>query len=592
MTGSPQKAIQETTPPLIRRGKALVVDDDITNRFVLSEFLSIAGYETIEAENGKQAIERYIEQQPDIIFMDVMMPVMDGLESSRQIKAMANGEFVPIIFLTAMTDSDTITRCTEAGGDDFLSKPINIIQLQAKIHSMERIRNVHREIAALHNEIYHEQQIAEHIFTYVITRGNTNIEHIHTLQRPAELFSGDILLTDFSPSRDLHILLADFTGHGLSAALGALPVSEVFHAMSAKGYRIDEILSSINKKLSQLLPTNMFMAVQYVCISHNLEYISVCNCGMPDILLLDRKRKTIKTRIPSRGIPLGIDSEFDFSNIFENRDIEYGDKILLSSDGVIEATNTRGEQFGEQRFEQVLLSAIRKDNTHPYFDDVVHAFDSFCQGSRQMDDISLVEIPCISENIPSWNTQRAMHAIKNKEKSIKDSSKKVDDITDTSSEINLLFNGYCLKNVDPVPLLINHINQLSNTDVPHQDLFVILSELYTNSLDHGILNLDSSLKSNAEGFEKYFSEREQRLNTIDKARIRIIVQMQFHGTGGLFKIIIEDSGSGFNHEYFTSLENKGNALSGRGIYLVKQLCTSLTYFGPGNKAEAVYQWSK
>ncbi len=576
-----QEATQVTSKPLTQRGKALVVDDDITNRFVLSEFLSTSGYEVIEAENGKQAIERYIEEPPDIIFMDVMMPVMDGLESSKQIKSMANMEFVPIIFLTAMTDSDTITRCTDAGGDDFLSKPINIVQLQAKIHSMERIRDIHREIAALHKEIYHEQQIAEHIFTYVITRGNAKLEYIYTLLRPAGLFSGDMLLIDFTPSRDIHILLADFTGHGLSAALGALPVSEVFHAMSAKGYGLDEILSNINKKLYQLLPTNMFMAAQYIIVSHNLEYITVCNCGMPNVLLLDRQANTIKERIPSRGMPLGIDPDFDFSKIREHCDITPGDRLILSSDGIIEATNNQGEQFGENRFEQTLLKLQGKENDS-YFQDLENIFDSFCQGGLHTDDISLVEIPCIAENIPLWNKQQTLET---------GASEKAATLADVSSEINLLFNGYCLKNVDPVPLVINHINQLANTDVPHQDLFVILSELYTNALDHGVLKLDSSLKSSANGFEKYFSERKNRLNKLIEGHIRLTLQIRLHDTGGQFNIVFEDSGSGFNYRDFIGGKTYGSSFSGRGIYLVRQLCTSLIYFEPGNRVEAVYQWS-
>ncbi len=582
---------EESSAPSIRRGKALVVDDDITNRFVLSEFLRASGYEIIEAENGKQAIECYIEKHPDIIFMDVMMPVMDGLESSRQIKSIANRDFVPIIFLTAMTDGDTITRCTEAGGDDFLSKPINIIQLQAKIHSMERIRDVHREIASLHNEIYHEQQIAEHIFTYVITRGNADIEHIYTLLRPAELFSGDMLLTDFTPSRDIHVLLADFTGHGLSAALGALPVSEVFHAMSAKGYGIDEILNSINKKLHQLLPTNMFMAAQYISISHNLEYITVCNCGMPNILILDGQGETIKARLPSQGIPLGIDPDFDFLKIREHCDITEGDRVILSSDGILEATNIRGEQFGEQRFEQTLLAAKSKDNCSSYLNDIVKMFDTFCQGSLQTDDVSLVEIPCIRENIPNRIVREALHADRNRQHDEIHTTEIIDDISDNLSEISLLFNGYCLKNVDPVPLVINHINQLANTDIPHQDMFVILSELYTNALDHGVLNLDSALKSSANGFEKYFTERQERLNALDKGQIRLTLRIRFHETGGQFNIVFEDSGPGFNYRNFFGGKTYGSSFSGRGIYLVRQLCQSVTYFEPGNRVEAIYQWN-
>ncbi len=590
MTGFQQKIIAESSQPSNPRGKALVVDDDITNRFVLKGFLCKAGFEVVEAENGRQAIDYYTEEQPDIIFMDIMMPVMDGLEASRQIKSMNNREFIPIIFLTAMTDSDTITHCIEAGGDDFLTKPVDMVQLQAKIRSMERIRDFHREITELNQKIYHEQKVAEHIFTDVVAKGNANIEHIHALLRPAELFSGDMLLTAFTPSRDIHILLADFTGHGLSAALGALPASEVFHAMTTKGYGIDEILNSINKKIGKLLPTNMFMAAQYVNISNDLEYITVCNCGMPDILLLDSDRSTIKERISSQGMPLGIIPDFDFSTICEHHNITYGDRIILSSDGLLEATNIRGEEFGKRRFEQALLTTQQCDNTGTCFDDVVHMFDEFCHDSPQADDISLVEIPCVPENLPPWDMQTILDFYEEKLELL-NSSAVTEAPTNNLSEMSLLFNAYSMKNIDPVPLMINHINQLTSTNIPHQSLFVILSELYINALDHGILGLDSELKSSAEGFEKYFSAREQRLHALDKGCIRITLQIQFYETGGLANIIFEDSGPGFNYDEYSDSQTDESSLSGRGIYLVRQLCTSVTYFEPGNQVKAVYQWN-
>ncbi|VAX11644.1 Serine phosphatase RsbU, regulator of sigma subunit [hydrothermal vent metagenome] len=575
--------------PKNSRGCALVVDDDITNRLVLASFLKKEGFDIIEAENGKLALELYSEHKPDIIFMDIMMPVMDGLESTKHIRAIDNNDFVPIIFVTAMTDSDTITHCIDAGGDDFLTKPINHINLQAKIHSMERIRDMHRSITELNKKAYHEQKVAEHIFTDVVGKLNVKIEQIHTLIRPLELFSGDMLLTAFTPSRDIHILLADFTGHGLSAAIGALPVSETFHAMTAKGYDIDEILKNINIKLKKLLPTNMFMTAQYVSINHKLNYITACNCAMPDILVLDKSANRLKEKIISRGMPLGIDAEFDFSKIVEYFKITNGDRIFLSSDGIIESTNTKGEEFGEQGFKNALLSARSTNNTQSFFDDVVKKFDAFCKDSPPSDDISLVEILCVPENIPPWDM---LSLLSSDESDFSEGASPLDNkvIDHNSTEISINLNSNNLKNTDPVPLVINNIIQLSASDIPKQSLFIILTELYINALDHGILDLDSKLKSSATGFEKYFSEREKRLNNLNSGYVRMSFQIQNYASGGEFSLIFEDSGNGFNFEEYNNRTTDENAFSGRGISLIKQLCKSITYYTPGNKVEVIFQW--
>ena len=92
-------------------GKALIVDDEKTNRLILKSLLSKQGYQTIEAVNGQEAIDLFNQENPSIIFMDVMMPVLDGYEATRQIKAASANRFVPVIFLTAMSDEEALAQC-------------------------------------------------------------------------------------------------------------------------------------------------------------------------------------------------------------------------------------------------------------------------------------------------------------------------------------------------------------------------------------------------------------------------------------------------------------------------------------------------
>jgi len=230
---------------------------------------------------------------------------------------------------------------------------------------------------------------------------------------------------------------------------------------------------------------------------------------------------------------------------------------------------------GQDRFEQALLNRQGKDSSASNFNSLINTFDAFCHGSSQTDDISLVEIPCIPENLPPWD----MHAILQFYDEKLDgliSAAPVEDLENNTSEINLLFNAQNLKQIDPVPLAINYINQLTTIDIPQQSLFMILTELYVNALDHGVLGLDSTLKSNADGFEQYFNEREQRLNTLNEGHIHITVRMQFHETGGQINLLFEDSGLGFDYENYEAGKADESALSGRGISLIKQLTSGIS----------------
>ena len=119
--------------------KILVVDDTAENRDLIGLYMKRMGHETIYAENGQEGVEAYAREKPDIILMDVMMPVLDGYEATRMIRELCGTNWVPIIFLSANVEVDDQIEGIEAGGDDYLPKPINLGLLNAKFGAMQRI---------------------------------------------------------------------------------------------------------------------------------------------------------------------------------------------------------------------------------------------------------------------------------------------------------------------------------------------------------------------------------------------------------------------------------------------------------------------
>jgi CheY-like chemotaxis protein len=386
----------------VGKGLALVVDDVAINRKILEALLKIEGYQTVSAEDGAQAVQLYSEQQPDIVFMDVMMPVMDGYEATTRIKAMAGTHFVPVIFLTALSDGDALVKCVEAGGDDFLSKPYKQEILRAKIKAMERIRDLSRKVAEQHlkienhhRQLLNEQIIAEQIYNRAITADNVATKHICSLLRAVSIFSGDMLLSAYRPDGALHVLLGDFTGHGLAAAVGVLPTAEVFRAMTAKGFPAPEIMAAINSKLNRLLPTGMFMTACFVAMDKDMQNVTIWNAGMPEVLILGRRNldepnSVVKHRVASSYLALGILQDTDKELAPASLTIHSGDSILLCSDGVTEAVNSAGDGFGVARYEQAAQHGFKA---------VVTALEDFCGAQSYNDDVSLVEIHCTPELI-------------------------------------------------------------------------------------------------------------------------------------------------------------------------------------------------
>ena len=563
------------------RGKALVADDERTNRMMIGAILKQVGYEIIQAENGSEAVELFKTESPDMVLMDVMMPVMNGYDAVNEIKSIPTDTFTPVIFLTGITGEQDLAKCIEVGGDDFLTKPISNTLLKAKIQSMERFSQLHREVNMLYARTQQDQCLAEEVFASAVVSENVALHSINTLLKPAELFSGDVLLTAYSPSGDLNVLMGDFTGHGLAAALGAMPASEVFRAMTSKGYSIQQILSAINSKLLGLLPTGMFMTTQFVTIAHTLEHVSICNCGMPDILLLDAASNQIKYRTPSLSIPLGISNDIDFNNFIEVIKINSGDKILLVTDGVTEAVDDNKAHFGNARLEEAIANCPVGESV---IDSIALALFEHCGDTSQADDISLAEIPCNPTLLQDISSE--LSDPNHKSGHIDES------VNDGSVDFLLTLHGKRLCDTDPIPLLINHIQEVDGLDGHRRLLYTILTELYTNALDHGVLVLDSAMKHTQDGFTQYFTEREKRLKKLSEGFIRIYLRSRSTSDGGEIVITISDSGSGFDYKHYQCNNSDNSRLFGRGLQLINELCNSLEFTAPGNKVEATYSWTK
>src|SRR5437667_11542156 len=132
------------TPPRI-----LIVDDTPANVHILQARLSANGYDIVTATDGEAALAAVRESEPDLILLDVMMPKMDGLEVCRRLRADASLPFTPIILVTAKTDPKDIVAGLEAGGDEYLTKPVDQAALVARAKSMLRIKNLHDTLQGL-----------------------------------------------------------------------------------------------------------------------------------------------------------------------------------------------------------------------------------------------------------------------------------------------------------------------------------------------------------------------------------------------------------------------------------------------------------
>jgi class 3 adenylate cyclase len=162
------------TPPRI-----LVVDDTAANVHILKLRLSAQGYEVLTATDGEEALAAAREAQPDLILLDVMMPKVDGLEVCRQLRADSSFPFTPIIMVTAKADPKDVVAGLEAGGDEYLTKPVDQTALVARVKSMLRIKELHDSLEAMAAKLAEwNRTLEERVLTQV-----TQLDRLSRLKR-------------------------------------------------------------------------------------------------------------------------------------------------------------------------------------------------------------------------------------------------------------------------------------------------------------------------------------------------------------------------------------------------------------------------
>jgi putative two-component system response regulator len=175
--------------------KVLVVDDHSPSRMTATALLAMEGYEVIEADNGPSALEKVDFIQPDLILLDVMMPGMDGFEVCHRVKHNEQTRLIPVIFITALNDRRSRIRGIEAGGDDFLTKPFDRVELAARVKSLVRQKR-------LNEDLDHAEQVLFSIARAIESRDPNTGDHCERLTQLGQAF-GEFLNLNRIQIRDL-----------------------------------------------------------------------------------------------------------------------------------------------------------------------------------------------------------------------------------------------------------------------------------------------------------------------------------------------------------------------------------------------------
>ncbi|WP_341678339.1 SpoIIE family protein phosphatase [Niveibacterium sp. SC-1] len=503
--------------------RVLVADDTVANRTLVKAYLGRLGFGVVLAENGKEAVEIFEREPLDIILMDVMMPVMDGLEATREIRSRVPERWIPIVMLSALGSDADVVSGLDTGADDYLIKPLSYQIFAAKMRTVSRALSLQREteralakVRAISEgmsdgllsfdgsgrilaanpalarllERNAESFVGESVFTLFGSRGadalradlmrresgedggeedrghgahelevegpcgpllfeavvsrlhdeedaqaymavlrdvsarkraeqelaakNTALQRYHDeaerenelaqqiLERqvrrsgladpslrfhilPAERFSGDLILAERAPDGRLFCMLADATGHGLSAAVSVLPAVTEFYRMVAQSPALGELVVALSGTLHASMPVGRFVAAALVCVDNRTGLAEAWVGGLPRILQLDAQG-AVKASVTSHDLPLGIEPLRAADVACRTLNLAAGEALLLFSDGLLEAPSPAGEALGYPRLE----AALRGVPPEARLAAIERAVAEHCKGRTQHDDLSVL----------------------------------------------------------------------------------------------------------------------------------------------------------------------------------------------------------
>ncbi len=233
--------------------KLLLVDDEPVNLQLLRQILRNR-YELSFAKSGEAALASVQREHPDLILLDVMMPGMDGYAVCRQLQAAEATREIPIIFITALNSDESEATALNLGAVDYITKPVIPAIVRARVAIQLQLQQQRRLLAEQNLQLQRERAMVEAIVERMQQDRQFDHRFLRFITLPLERTNGDILLSGFSPQGRQMVLLGDFTGHGISAAIGGPLVAYIFYTMVKQGAEPVALLEELNRVLQQQLP--------------------------------------------------------------------------------------------------------------------------------------------------------------------------------------------------------------------------------------------------------------------------------------------------------------------------------------------------
>ncbi len=376
------------------KSTVLIVDDSEAIRMLITVYLRTGGYRVLEASNGQIGLATAAEKKPDLIILDIAMPVMDGFSVCARLQQDEKLRNIPVLMLSALSDTESKMRAFELGAVDYIIKPVSKGELLARIQTHLTINRLTTSLQQANKELLsHQKQLLEGLHAAANLQKNLlprRIPDCKTLSfasyfKPCQEIGGDIYNIQRLDDEHVALHIIDVSGHGFSAAMMTALASQ---ALSCSGTLITSLATdgkrtvtppvTVIEELDKEFPLqrfNLYMTLFYILINTEKNTFRYCCAGHPPAIQMKADGTMHTLRLG--GPPAGMGGEWEEGS----GELDVGDRIFFYTDGLTEYCNEDGEFYSGKR----LLESMKNTTELPLQAAVQNIIGDIKQFGKQAD---------------------------------------------------------------------------------------------------------------------------------------------------------------------------------------------------------------
>ncbi|HOW72807.1 MAG TPA: SpoIIE family protein phosphatase [Phycisphaerae bacterium] len=369
--------------------RVLIVDDVKANVDVLVQALR-EDHKLSVALDGQAALRSVEKNPPDLVLLDIVMPGLDGYEVCRRLRAMPTTQDIPVMFLSSLEEVKNKTLGFEVGGNDYLTKPFEILEVKARVRSLLKAKaysDAEKEKIAAELAIARDIQLGILPSNIAASVADTNLE-VCAILEPAREVGGDLYEVLRLDDGRVLVAVGDVSGKGVPAALFMAVTTTLLRTMVRHHREPGEILRAVNDALAVQNPRNMFVTLLCLIVEPVTGTLTCANAGHPPPVLV-RPGAAPCVTLTTTGMVSGLVSGVEIGTT--RMKLRPGDTLVLYTDGVTEAFNAESSMFEEARLLECLgkVAGQSADRTASAVLDAVRRHAADCP---QSDDLTVVAI--------------------------------------------------------------------------------------------------------------------------------------------------------------------------------------------------------